>query len=262
MNQTVMDLMDENYNVTDKNGMDNKIGENLTFVEFFRLRNTLLRIKNTIVSGEGRIKSMDTLLHYKKMGGGILRRLINVKIPDEKTMNIKSVKTTLGGMTVSKKELAMYLGLWEHNCLTADIKMFIFKFIHGQLYLNSTRAHFDRTINPGCTFCIIRQRGAIEPEKVGHLFWECAEMDMVKGLIQRKTGNQLTKKEFLIGSNRWAENKNKCWGWLMMVVKHYIFMQSRRNRLMVEQNLEHDIATFEQSLEGMKYRGIVRTFWV
>jgi hypothetical protein len=30
----------------------------------------------------------------------------------------------------------------------------------------------------------------------------------------------------------------------------------------VEQNLENEIAAFEQSLEGTKYRGIVRTFWL
>jgi hypothetical protein len=254
MDLRVMELMDGNYNILDKNGMENRMGGNLNFVEFFRLRNTLLRIKNTIMNGEG--------LHYKKMGGGILRRLINSKIPDDMTMNIKSVKTILGETVVSKKELALYLGLWEHNCLTADLKGFIFKFIHGQLYLNSTRAHFDRTITSGCTFCTIRQRDVIEQEKVGHLFWECTEMDIIKGLIHQKTGIQLTKKEFLLGSNRWAEQKNRCWGWLMMVIKYYIFQQTRRKRLIVEQTLENEIAIFEQSLEGTKYRGIMRTFWI
>jgi hypothetical protein len=151
------------------------------------------------------------------------------------------------------------LGLWEFNGLTADIKEFIIKFIHGQLYLNSTRAHIDRTINPGCTFCIIRQH-VVKDQK--RLFWECGEMDMSKGLIYRKTGNQLTIKEFLIGTYRWADIKNRFWGWLMMVIKWYIFMQSRRNKLLVEQNLENEIAAFEQSLEGTKYRGIVRTFWL
>jgi hypothetical protein len=182
-------------------------------------------------------------------------------MPDETTLNINSVQTTLGELNISLKELSLYLGLWEFNCLSTEQKEFNFRFIHGQLYLNSARARFDRTVNPGCSFCIIRQKDIIEPEKIGHLFWDCDEINLVKGVIQRKTGSVLTKKDFLIGANRWAENKNLCWGWLMMVIKRYIFMQSWRHRLLVENELEQEILIFEQSLEGTRYRGIIRTFW-
>jgi hypothetical protein len=70
-------------------------------------------------------------------------------------MNI--VRACLDGNGISLKHLRLYLSLWENNCLTAEFKEFIFKFIHGQLYLNSARARFDRMVNPGCSFCILRQ---------------------------------------------------------------------------------------------------------
>jgi hypothetical protein len=68
MNITVMDLMDENCNFTDKNGMELKLGFNIAFVEFFRLRKTLLRIKTIVGNREGRIRYIEALLLYKTLG--------------------------------------------------------------------------------------------------------------------------------------------------------------------------------------------------
>jgi hypothetical protein len=102
--------------------------------------------------------SLVTLLHCKKPGGGFLRKIITMKIPDERTVNVNSVRAILDENMINHKQLKVYIGLWENNCLTSEFKEFIFKFIHGQLYLNSARSRFDVTINPGCSFCTIRQR--------------------------------------------------------------------------------------------------------
>jgi hypothetical protein len=101
----------------------------------------------------------------------------------------------------------------------------------------------------------------IEAEKIGHLFWECKEMTMIKNFVYRKTGINVTRQEFLMGTYRWAENKNRCWGWFVMNIKWYILKKSRCKKLPREDELETEIEFLEQSLEQTRYRGIFRTFW-
>ena len=84
--------------------------------------------------------------------------------------------------------------------LSAEFKNFSFKFIHGRLYLNQARAHFD-AIHPCSTLCEKREkirvrnngmvltdnewavlRNGLPHESIRHIFREC---DTVKPILVR-----------------------------------------------------------------------------
>jgi hypothetical protein len=105
-------------------------------------------------------------------------------------------------------------------------------------------------------FLHIKAVTTIESEKLGHLFWDCGEMELIKNYVYRRTGINMTKQEFLLGTYRWAENKNRCWRWLTMSIKWYIFRISRCKKIPREDELDMELNHLEQSLERTRYRGI------
>ncbi len=95
----------------------------------------------------------------------------------------------MGGMNRGLVET--HYGLWAIGILSADYKDFLFRMVHGKLYMNAQRANFE-DIDPTCTFCGIKERSVLRIEGIGqehaeyrrrmralnretvrHLFWEC-----------------------------------------------------------------------------------------
>jgi hypothetical protein len=95
--------------------------------------------------------------------------------------------------------------LWACAVLESGYKDFLFKYLHGKLYLNSQLANFA-DVRRECTFCVLheekqmrnenvlrdgpeylRRLSMLSAEKVPHLFWGCR---WVNSIIQ-STFNRL-----------------------------------------------------------------------
>jgi hypothetical protein len=90
-----------------------------------------------------------------------------------------------------------HLGIWKLGILDSEFKDFLFRLLHGKLYLNNQRANFG-PVNRWCTFCWIQKirelkiRGInrdnvlfeaeleqLPAETIDHLLWGCRHTERV-----------------------------------------------------------------------------------
>jgi hypothetical protein len=56
-------------------------------------------------------------------------------------------------------------GMWKTSLLDPAFKNFLFKLVHGKLYLNAQLANFGE-VEPQCTFCVIKERATLRRELI------------------------------------------------------------------------------------------------
>jgi len=198
----VKDLLEGNQ-VKTKENLEILIG-NLTYLEYNRIRTKLNKLgRNTVGNDSVNIYgNVQELLDSIKKGCRKFRDYIDGKKSGVKTinvLNIPSILTLWGVVDMEKTELVeTNLGLWGIGGLLPDFKEFIFKFLHGRLYLNSARVHFDDDVSSKCTFCeIIKKKQlsdrnltilnrvwveeyrVLERETVWHLFRDCTIVNVL-----------------------------------------------------------------------------------
>ncbi len=63
----------------------------------------------------------------------------------------------IGIEEMNRVRIELNFGAWNIMCLEAGFKDFLFRLVHGKLYLNQIVANFaDRRLQ--CTFCMIREK--------------------------------------------------------------------------------------------------------
>ncbi len=148
--------------------------------------------------------------------------------------------------------IEMNLGLWKTTVLAPDFKNFLFKLVHGKLYLNAQLAHFD-DIEPQCTFCslkekmelkrelvregsneYIRRMQALDRETINHLFWDCRHVNrVIRGFfntIANENDRNVEKDKYMGGWKVESVLRTKIILILIHFVKYYIYScRIRRN---------------------------------
>jgi hypothetical protein len=151
---------------------------------------------------------------------------------------------------MSRNLISLQLSTWKIGALESEFKNFLFREIHGKLYLNNQQARFGNK-NRWCTFCGIlkerdikrrgltredvaydRELNQLESESVDHLFWDC---ETVRGLQRNFFGSMLQLQNINIDRTKffegWEEYSNDATRWVIIVtglVKYYIYKCSRR----------------------------------
>jgi hypothetical protein len=138
----VKDLLNEQGFVLDKEGMEEKTRLRLSMVEFFRLRTVMNRLKGLGMGNVGLVRKLKEVLVGKNQGGGILRRMLVVKWKRDDVTSIGLIRSIDDQFIIgmADKMLGMTVGLWNEMAIPAGLREFIFKYINGRLYLNSSRA--------------------------------------------------------------------------------------------------------------------------
>jgi hypothetical protein len=174
--------------------------------EYFRLRDTVREI--TVIYGpiNSSGKDLNLMVRLKKRGGGYFREQLMNKSSSVYRQNdprrIPSAVTLWGNVmnNFERSLIELNYNLWGWSKLPTDFKSFLFKFVHGRLYLNNVLYHMNIG-NGKCTFCTIiatrelDQRNInadqieynyylnLQPsESVSHIFWEC---ESVQHVIQK-----------------------------------------------------------------------------
>jgi hypothetical protein len=148
--------------------------------------------------------------------------------------------------------IEMNLGLWKIALLAPDFKNFLFKLVHGRLYLNAQLAHFD-DIDPQCTFCSIKEKinlkrefvregsneyirrlQALDRETINHLFWDCVHVNRVIrsffNTIANGNDQNVVKDKYMGGWKVESILRTKIILILVHFVKYYIYScRIRRN---------------------------------
>ena len=137
--------------------------------------------------------------------------------------------------------------------MEAGFKDFLFKLVHGKLYLNQIAAHFSDT-RPQCTFCTIEEQKRLQTERivegsvlwntringlhhesVTHLFWECQYVRRVISELGNRlagtVGRTFTKVHFFGGLDDISIMNMKMSILIVHYIKYYIFKCKLRHRL-------------------------------
>ena len=192
----VKDLLDEQWRIKDKLGMEREIGGLISFAEFFRIRTELYRLQNMVVEGSIFIRNLKTLFRTVTKGSRILRIAVTSKESHVYKNNDILAHRSIIGITDREEVLdrdicEMHMGIWSKTSLKPGFKDFLFRYTHGRLFVNNTRANYDDT-DRWCTFCAMKEKvelgregilldsqesrdrmRRLPAETIRHLFWEC-----------------------------------------------------------------------------------------
>ncbi len=146
-------IWDDRRMVKSKQEVEQTMGEQISWAEYFRLRMVVQEIREQyLVRDIGTEKVMvhiDDWVTGRKKGCKRYRRIMAGKgsrmYEEQSPLGILAGITLWGnGMGGMSRELVEYTyGLWAVGILSADYKDFLFKMVHGKLYMNGQRANFE-----------------------------------------------------------------------------------------------------------------------
>ncbi len=176
------------------------MGIRLSWVEYFRLRTELNNIAGTYprkVEGVCTEQSIEEFTTGRKRGCKRYRKIMEGRYSNNYIMNtpmtIAPGITLWGGYieTMGRDLVETNYGLWSRAVLDSGYKNFLFKFVHGKLYLNNQLANFVE-VERKCTFCMVkegrlmknenvregspeyaRRIANLSNETVTHMLWDC-----------------------------------------------------------------------------------------
>ena len=157
----VKDLLDEQWRIKDKQGMEREIGGLITFAEFFRIRTELYRLQNLVVEGSMLVRNLKTIFRAVTKGSRILRMAVPSK-ESEVYRNYDILRhRSIVGITdreelLDREICELHMGIWAKTSLKPGFKDFLFRYTHGRLFVNNNRANFE-DIERWCTFCTLKE---------------------------------------------------------------------------------------------------------
>jgi hypothetical protein len=254
-------------------------GIRLSWVEYFRIRTEIITISDKYprkVEGLCTEQSLDEFMSRNKKGCKRYRRIMEGKYSKEyvnhNPLTIAPGRTLWGNyMDAMGRDLveANY-GLWSKTRLDANYKDFLFKMMHGKLYLNNQLANFA-DVERKCTFCSVHEKNRMKMENVRidspeymlrianlsnetltHMVWECGWVHTtLQWLFNRLCGtvNRVVNKDRYMGGWPMENKKNQE---LVLIVIHYVkkVLYTCRNRRIKPTNvhMRYEIEEFMRTL--------------
>ena len=261
-----------------------KIGVRITFVEFFRLRGELYKLKNRMEMRGKLSRRLITVFKSKDKGSKVLRLALKSnesrEYYDRDAQALQSVQRLwLDNAEEPSRDLVMtHMGLWGKMFLDPGLRDFLFRYVQGRLYVNQVRAAFDPEQDPYCSFCMLKlnrefrvngrdidsieyrdEKRQLPHESIRHLFWEC---DSTRGIIA-KTLQSVDKQdanaaEYLIGSLAGSRNKTELGCILLHWSKYWIYGRKIDKRVIVMREFEIELSIMVRKMQRIrKYRDII-----
>jgi hypothetical protein len=273
------DVVEPNGVIRPKVDIEQVWDTRLSWAEYFRLRAELQRIMGEYPIDIGETItgiSLENFVRSNKKGCRRYRNIISGRNSnDYKNIEVRRIRplVTLWGEHIhnmSRQLIRSHLSTWKIGALESDFKDFLFRLVHGKLYLNNQRARFGNE-NRWCTFCgIIKEKGLrrrglargdveyereleqLDVESVEHLFWSC---NNVNGIIKAFFGNMLQMQDVNINQAKffegWEEYSHDSTRWAFIVigmVKYYLYKCSRRRVIPMLYRLKEEFGWLCSSL--------------
>jgi hypothetical protein len=257
----VGEMCNEDGNIRPKEELDRTLGIRMNWAEYFRLRAEVENLRLRFTREENcqiRELNLDNFMMGRKKGIKKYRWIIegrhSSKYKESDPTVIASVITLWGEYRgdMGRTLIELNLGIWKIALLAPEFKNFLFKLVHGKLYLNAQLAHID-DIDPQCTFCSIKEKielkresiregsneytrrlQALDRETINHLFWDCGLVRIViKGFfnnIANSNDQNVIKDKYMGGWEEESRIRTKLILILVHFVKYYIYgCRAKRN---------------------------------
>jgi hypothetical protein len=166
-------------------------------------------------------------------------------------MTIQSGLTLWGNYIelMGRDLVEMNFGLWSCATLESGYKEFLFKYVHGKLYLNSQLANFA-DVTRSCTFCKIQEERAMRTENVrynspeytrrienlnsetvSHMMWDCRWVNNIISFHFHFIHRRVDKNRFMGG---WVMENKRTQEVILLIMHYvkYIFYACRNRRIL------------------------------
>jgi hypothetical protein len=244
----IRDVCNVEGSILDKIVVEQRLGVILSWVEYFRLRTETNGITQRFprkIEGLCSEQNLEEFTTGKKRGCKRYRRIMEGRYSRLYVLNtpivIPSAITLWGNYVenMGRDLVEANFKLWSCATLDSVYKDFLFKYVHGKLYLNSQLAHFA-DVTRACTFCKIQEEKTmrfenvvqnspeytrriedLNRETVSHLLWDCR---WVNSIIQR-TLRDLLNENRLVDKNKFMGGwgmENKKAQEVILIVIHYM----------------------------------------
>ncbi len=278
-NKVVGDICNRDGGMVSKEETERVFGVRLNWAEYFRLRVEIERLRVEFVRKVGcpiREISIDEFMLGRKKGIKKYRWIIegrhSRKYKDNDPSDIAAGITLWGEYrNVMGRELVeLNYGMWKNSLLDPAFKNFLFKLVHGKLYLNAQLANFGE-VEPQWTFCVIKERAtlrreliregsnehtrrlsALDRESVNHLFWECNNVKTVITKffndIAQENNLNIDKEKFFGGWNSISVKRTKALLIIVHFVKYYIYICRNRKKMPTVAGLTYEFEGLERNM--------------
>jgi len=99
---------------------------------------------------------------------------------------VKTFYRLSGIRPICPEKTKLFLEFWDNSSLPNRLREFILKFNFNLLGINTRVAHFAENVGRSCTFCRIKNSGAISDESFIHLFFECSTTNLWLRYFERE----------------------------------------------------------------------------
>ena len=278
------DLLTVTLEPVDMDEAMRKIGVRITFVEFFRLRSELYKLKNRMEMRGKLSRRLNTVFKSKEKGSKVLRLALNSNESREyynrDARTLQSVQRLwLENAEEPNRDLVMiHMGLWGKMYLDPGLRDFLFRYAQGRLHVNQNRAAYDPEQEPYCAFCMLRldrefrgngrevdsieyrnEKRQLPHESIRHLFWECnSTRGVITKILQSVDKLDANAAEYLVGSLAGSWNKTELGCIILHWSKYWIYGRKIEKRLIVMREFEIELTIMVRKLQRIrKYRDII-----
>ena len=166
---------------------------------------------------------------------------------------------------MNRVRIELNYGLWKIGFLGAKFKEFLFRLVHGKLYVNQILANFA-DVRPHCTMCVIKEKremkilhieedsvvwrdrlNRLSHESVFNLFWDCVcvrtLIDSVGNWLAGTEGRTFIRSMFFGGMDDISTQNMRMCILIVHYIKYIIFECKIRNRIPTITHVRYEMGT-------------------
>jgi hypothetical protein len=192
------DLITEEYELLNRNDLNIKLGFNMNFRAYVRLKSGLVNARKNFFEVHMPVGiSLEKYVSKVKKGSKMFRNILVHRELKGITTQIKTFAKIIEESVPLNCNALVYNMQWSNTYYSTEIRTFIFKLYNNTLGLNARTAHYNENVNAACMFCSKSFLLPAHRETFLHFFWYC---NTTEGLRLR-FGNflgfaEITKEQF------------------------------------------------------------------
>ena len=156
---------------------------------------------------------------------------------------VKTYALLTGSVNTPDARIRGMLGAWNNNSLPGKIRTFLFKFYNNILGINARVSKFNNTVDPGCTFCTLKNTRPVCKESFAHIFYYCeTTYKIIAEFFERYFTITIPGPQvFFTGQISEKENENRSLQLALDILRYHIWQNKLEKKAPVVSNLFSEV---------------------
>jgi hypothetical protein len=219
-------------------------GINFQPATWMRLRNIMLRVKNTAVPTTSKPQSIEGFVMSWKKGSKKLRNFFTYDVNPLQSRSFLKFKELVGA-DPGNFSSDTWFSSWNIHSFPNDFRNFVFNCRYNYLPTNNRLNAYLDEVDPRCTYCVILDPGTQQRDSFAHCFFECNYVkNLINSIISRTrfnvdlngiTGDNCIKKLYWYGihdNDNVTASTNYCYLFFFDSFRYILFRNRVKKRLL------------------------------